>query len=148
MSKKLKRPSQSVEPKPEKRPKTVFSQSQIEGRPLAWRFSHADKDGQWAWSGWEDNPSVFLAVLERLHSYESLNWNEIIQTGSHPISLARLAPEAFRRLEAKNLDDIEELMSFRINGEERVFCVRHENIMNVLWYDPRHEVCPAVKKHT
>jgi hypothetical protein len=148
LSKNVKRPAQKIELTPEKRPKTAFSRNQIEGRPLAWRFSHADKEGKWAWSGWNAKPAEFLAVLERLHSYESLNWTEIIATGSHPIALGKLTPEAVKRLQTKKLDDIDEIMSFRINGEERVFCIRHENIMNILWYDPNHEVCPSQKKHT
>ena len=45
-------------------------------------------------------------------------------------------------------DDVDELMSFRLDSRGRVWCIQTGNIMRVLWWDPNHEVCPSFKKHT
>jgi uncharacterized phage-associated protein len=29
-----------------------------------------------------------------------------------------------------------------------VWCIRHLNVMRILWWDPDHLVCPSVMKHT
>ena len=53
------------------------------------------------------------------------------------------------RLQKLKLDDIDELMSFRISGKERVWSIRQlNNVMKVLWWDPNHEIYPIRKRHT
>lgn len=42
-------------------------------------------------------------------------------------------------------DDIDELMSFRCAGAERVWCIQEANVMKVLWWDPGHQVDPVPK---
>lgn len=120
---------------------------QIANKPLCWRFSSADKNGDWAWSNLSD-PQDYMQVQQMLHDYESLNWPAITATGSHPIETHKLIKDAQVRLQELQLDDIEHLMSFRLTGACRVFCIQDENIMHVLWYDPLHKICPAPKKHT
>ena len=68
--------------------------------------------------------------------------------GSHLIRLDRLIPKARKRLREIKEDDLDELMSFRISSKERVWCIQSENIMRILWWDPRHEVCPSQLKGT
>lgn len=114
---------------------------------ISWRFSRADKGGPFAWTSLQD-PAVYKAVMERLHCFETMSEREIGESGSHPIPLASLSKEAQRRLQEIQQDDIDALMSFRINGPTRVFCIREREAMRVLWYDPDHQVCPAPKKHT
>ena len=36
----------------------------------------------------------------------------------------------------------------RISGPGRVWGIREEHVLDLLWWDPRHEVCPSPKKHT
>ena len=121
--------------------------AQIANKPLCWRFSSADKNGDWAWSNLSD-PQAYMEVQQRLHEFESMHWVAIMGTGSHPIETQKLIKPAQDRLQELELDDVEGLMSFRITGAGRVFCIQDENIMHVLWYDPLHQICPAPKKHT
>ena len=44
-------------------------------------------------------------------------------------------------------DDIDKLMSFRIAGKKRVWCIQDRNIMRVLWWDPQHEICRVPKAY-
>ena len=139
-----KQPKSEFLPQPRKVPR---AEPTIEGLPLAWRFSSADQDGPWSFSKLLAD-SRLKDVLVRLLEFESKGWSEIMQTGSHPVAKEKLAAAAKRRLSDIEQDDIDELMSFRVTGRIRVWCIRQANIMRLLWWDPRHEVCPSLKKHT
>lgn len=71
-----------------------------------------------------------------------MNWDEVLDAGSHFVSVLRLERDAQKRLIELGLDDLDELMSFRCGGKQRVWCVLEGNTMRVLWWDPNHEVCP------
>ena len=139
-----KQPRAEFHPQPRKVPR---SEPLIEGLPLAWRFSSADRDGPWSIEKLLKDVRL-KDVLLRLLELESKSWNEILQTGSHLVQKGKLAAAARRRLSDIEQDDLDELMSLRVMGRVRVWCIRHANIMRLLWWDPEHEVCPAMKKHT
>ena len=114
---------------------------------MAWRFSAHDKDGPWAWTKLRD-PAEYKRVVEKLHHFETMSLDKIREQRSHRVSRDLLVKEAKERLVTIKQDDIDELMSFRIAGRERVWCIQSRNIMKILWWDPRHEVCPSQQKHT
>lgn len=88
-------------------------------------------------------------VLSRLKNFESMTWREIDgNTGSHGVSLSSLSKEARDRLEEIRQDDAPELFSLRITGAARVWGILDEEVFRVLWWDPNHQVCPSIKKHT
>lgn len=111
--------------------------------PLAWRFSEVDRGGPFGWRFPDD--LKFREVLEKLHEFEDKTWDEIMRTQSHPVQLADLSPAARDRLSDGHFEDIDELISFRITGKNRVWCFAraHANIMRVLWWDEDHLVCPT-----
>lgn len=139
-----KTPRNIESPDPKKRPTSLTPN--VEG-PLAWRFSACDRNGPWAWTSLEP-AEKHKEVIERFHEFETKNPGEIRQTGSHSIQLSELIPEALQRLREIKQDDVDELMSFRINGRNRVWCIQDQSVMKVLWWDPDHEVCPSLKKNT
>lgn len=139
---KAKKPKFAVAPQPEKKPK--FQDPCIEGQPLAWRFSGADRGGPFGWAIQPD--AKFREIMEKLHEFEAKNWNDIINTGSHPIAVKDICKDARDRLAAIKRDDVDELMSFRLTGPNRVWCIQAGNIMRALWWDPEHKICPAKKK--
>jgi hypothetical protein len=132
-------------PEPTKRPKS--KDPVIEGSPLAWRFSGCDKGGPFSWAALAHG-EPFKEVIDRLHEFEMKSWDEIIETGSHPVEVYKCEKSARDRLADIKQDDIDELMSFRISGKKRVWCIKDGNIMRVLWWDPTHTVCPSLKKHS
>lgn len=140
-----KRPTIAEQPTPKKHARS--DDPVIEGLPLAWRFSACDKGGPWAWSSLDD-ASQYKRVMEQLHEFERMNWNAISGQGSHEVERGRLAKKARDRLETIKRDDETHLMSFRVTGKNRVWCIRERNIMSVLWWDPNHSVCPALKRRT
>lgn len=78
--------------------------------------------------------------MDKLHAFETKTWEQIKAAGCHPIQIADLAKPARDRLVEIKRDDIDKLMSFRLTGTERVWCVKDVNIMSVLWWDPDHLV--------
>jgi hypothetical protein len=117
--------------------------------PPSWRISRIEMEGPFGWGG---IPRDKLdEVLKKLGEFESRTWNEILVLSNkqnHEISVERLSPEAQRRLEEIQLGDIEELISLRLSSRERVFGIRESATLLVLWWDPEHQVCPSILKHT
>jgi hypothetical protein len=133
------------QPAPVKRPKIV--DPPIHGAPLAWRFSGCDRAGPFGWDGLAHG-EPFKEVMDRLHAFEKMSWDDIIKTGSHPIEIYKCEKVAKDRLVAIEQDDTDFLMSFRISGKKRIWCIQDRNVMRVLWWDPEHGVCPSGLKHT
>jgi len=80
---------------------------------------------------------------------ETMEWAEIESgTGSHTIAVGSLSAEARKRLIEIRQDDIDDVFSLRITGAERVFGIRDQWILRILWWDPEHRVCPSFKKGT
>lgn len=146
MAKGPKRPRQKVSPEFDRPAKQPHSRELPPGG-LSWRFSRADRGGPFAWTALAD-PADYKVVMERLHCFETMCAKDIGASGSHEIQLDRLSKQARDRLQEIEQDDIDTLMSFRITGARRVFCIREREVMQVLWWDPEHQVCPAPKKHT
>lgn len=86
--------------------------------------------------------------MEKLQEFEKKNWDEITRSGSHPIAVSRIEKQAQNRLREIDKDDVDELMSFRLSGARRVWCVRQLSVMKVLWWDPNHEIRPAPRRRT
>jgi hypothetical protein len=120
---------------------------EMRGGPLVWRFSSIDRNGPFSWSALV-HPASYKDVMEKLHLFETMEETAIRGQGSHPVPIDQFAKPARDRLSEIQLDDLDELMSFRITGAGRVWCRMHGNMMLVLWWDPSHEVCPAPKKGT
>jgi hypothetical protein len=77
-----------------------------------------------------------------------MTWAQIMGTGSHPIPVGDITPDAQRRLEAIGQADVDELFSLRFTGRERLWGIRDRHTLKVLWWDPGHEICPSTKKGT
>ena len=102
--------------------------------------------------GWHTiGESDLRFVLEKLASFESMTWTDILVKGkfqNHPIPVADLCSEARRRLADLNQDDIDELVSLRLAGKPRIWGIRDGHLLKLLWWDPNHQVYPSTKKHT
>ena len=78
-----------------------------------------------------------------------MTWQEILESRQHhPIEINRLCPAAQRRLAEISQDDIDDLISLRLGGRERIWGIRDGATLKLLWWDPDHQVCPATLKHT
>ena len=142
--KQKKLPKVAQEPRPRKQPSAL--EPTVHSDSLAWRFSACDRDGDWAWTNLS-NPGKYKEVMEKLHEFETKNWSEITRKGSHLVAINKIVRKAKTRLRDIKQDDVDVLMSFRLTGTNRVWCIMDRNIMRVLWWD-YHTVYPSRKKHT
>lgn len=142
-----KKPKITVVPNAGKRPKILNAPPPFRGGHIAWRFSGVDKNGPFSWAALED-PAEYKAVIESLSDMEPMNEAELGKNGCHFIPVKDISKDAKNRLIELQLDDLDELYSFRVMGAVRVFGIHRTHYMRVLWYDPKHGVCPAPKKNT
>ena len=115
----------------------------------SWRVSRMELADPYGWQKLTIEEA--RRVIIRLGHFESMTWNEILvgaNKQNHSVSIDGLSKEARNRLEELQLDDLDELLSLRISGEERVWGILQEGVVLVLWWDPEHRVCPSLKKHT
>ncbi|HEX2202016.1 MAG TPA: hypothetical protein VHG91_01905 [Longimicrobium sp.] len=116
-------------------------------RNPVWAFKITDLGGPWCWSAMTSQE--MRDVLTRLGHFESMTWREIDGPGgSHGVPFGNLVKKARDRLVEIHQDDVDEYFSLRITARGRVWGIREEHVLRVLWWDPRHEVCPSPKKHT
>jgi hypothetical protein len=107
---------------------------------ISWRFSILDRDGPYGWSKC-DSAEKYLEILFKKKDIEKMSWTDLRHGGSHPVETYKLAKEARDRLVEIKLDDQDELLSLRISGKNRIWCVRDKNVIFVVWWDPDHLVC-------
>ncbi len=75
-----------------------------------------------------------------------MTWAELLGgKQNHNVSVSDLCKAARQRLEEIGQDDIDELLSLRLSGKERVWGILSEGVCTLLWWDPEHQVCPSVK---
>ena len=70
------------------------------------------------------------------------------RAGIKNIKIDSLCKEAQNRLIELRFDDLDELWEFRLSGKERIWGTRFGAVIDLIWWDPNHEVCPSKKKHT
>ena len=143
MPKRAKRAAARESPPGGKQPRAAHVAELGPQNPL-WSFALVDIGGPWCFSVMKGQK--LTAVLEHLRTFESMTWTEIQQAGSHPISTDKLVNDARRRLQQINLDDYEEIFSLRLGGKPRIWGIRTGRVLQILWWDPNHEVCPSSKE--
>ncbi len=97
--------------------------------------------------------SIFYdKIYPKLKDFEGKNWNEIQReyygnekrkTKHHAIPVDHLVKDAQNRLKVLGIRDIDELFSLRLDGKFRIFGIRKFGCLQIIWFDPNHEICPA-----
>ena len=67
---------------------------------------------------------------------------------NHTVSTSNLSKLARDRLTQMNLDDLDEITSLRLSSTERIWGILNQGILELLWWDPNHQVYPTNKKNT
>src|SRR5712664_3459586 len=123
-------------------------QPNVQGIPFCWRVSDIDWEGPWGWSR-ATCEELLKHIVPRLHHLESMTWGQVEgPTGSHFVEVMDIVSDARQRLVDIGRDEQARLFSVRITGEMRIWGIRDIAIWRVLWWDPKHSVCPSPKKHT
>ncbi len=118
-------------------------------RKPAWRIGQLELVDPFGWHAVSRDD--LDRIRQRLASFESMTWSQILVDGekqNHSVRVSDLQAYARRRLdELKILQD--ELISLRVTGKERIWGYpAGGGTLTVLWWDPEHQVCRSIKKHT
>ena len=151
MSKKGKKggPKVRQEPLEKKTPRIspdTSPESFMNKKPV-WRLGIMDFEGPWSWKK-INRISLLETIHEKLKNFETMTWAEIEGPKHHLSSVSKFCKKAKDRLTTIKLDDYDVLFSFRLTGEKRVWGIRENEVLKILWWDPKHEVCPAPKRYT
>jgi hypothetical protein len=141
-----KKPSQKRSPKPQKKA-TSNARLTYQNAKLIWEVSKIDDDSEWGWNQ-VDCPYFLKNIWKKMHHFETMTWSEILGQKHHSIAVSNIISSARRRLQELEHDDVEELVSFRLSGTQRLWAIRLEHVSFLLWWDPNHEICPSHKRHT
>jgi len=115
---------------------------------MVWHFRYLDTKGPWGWNSKRIDVEILVNTIHsHLMDFETMTWHEL-KNGSHNVSVSDLCKDAQKRLEVINQNDIDELFSLRLTGKKRIWGIKDRNILKIIWWDPEHEVCPSLKKHT
>ena len=117
--------------------------------PPAWRIARLEFADPYGWH--VVDAAKLTEIRVKLSQLEAKTWNDILvkeKHWNHTVPVVKLSKPARDRLAALKLDDLEEFVSLRLAGSERVWGFRTGFVLNVLWWDPNHEVCPSPLKHT
>ena len=137
------KPKIAFSPEQEKVPR--HNSMEKEKKP-GWHFGTIDWDGNWGWG--DIKREQMEKVVRYLGSIEQNTWHEIIGGKNHSIPVQDIHKDAKKRLLKIKQDDIDDLISLRIEGKYRIWGIIDRNILKILWHDPNHTVYPVEKKNT
>ena len=133
----------------------IKSNGSSDGEVVAWRFNKIDRNGQFAF---DVNRSDFDKTLmfNKILELSSMTWAELRRathdngkSKHHGISYHAMSQAARDRFDWLELmEDEDTLYSISVNNIVRIIGFKKDNYFDVLWFDPRHEVCLSRLKHT
>lgn len=91
------------------------------------------------------------AIREKLANFETMTWREILldaKKQNHNVSVDDLVKEAQDRLTEIFPEQLDELTSLRLTGNQWVWGQISEGVMELIWWDSEHQICPSHKKDT
>ena len=138
-----KKPSQKHSPKQQKKA-TSSVKSTYQNMKLIWQVSKIDANSRWGWNQ-VDCPYFLKNIWKKMRDFETMTWGEILGKNHHAIAVSGIITDAQKRLLDLGHDDVEELVSFRLTSSQRIWAIRVQNVSCLLWWDPRHEICPSHK---
>lgn len=147
-SKKPRKRARQVERLPEKRPKRPKQvEPNVHSMNFQWRVDAIDLEGDWGWRR-ATIEELFKKIIPKLHQFETITWGELEGGNHHFVGWDQLCRAAQKRLEELGREDISELFSLRMDSSARIWGQRDVSRLNLLWWDPDHQVCPSHMRHT
>ena len=111
---------------------------------IVWAFAIVDQEGEWGWRT-VASKAWWRSILPKLQRFESMTWTKIKETAggkqtgtnSHSVSVEKLSKKAQKRLKELGQEDVSELFSLRLTGKARIFGIRDQRALKLLWYRQR-----------
>ncbi len=144
---KQKIPKRNKYPSHKKQVRNPIESFDFKNEKPAWQINSIDLGGEWGWNKVLKR-DILKEIYPKLKSFETMTWHEIEGRKHHSVPISNICHEAQQRLNEIENSDIEDLFSFRLTGEKRLWGILDRNILKILWWDPEHTVCPSFLKHT
>lgn len=121
------------------------AQKSSDTKTPAWQFRCMDEThADWGWKNIP--PTDWRDVLSHLRSFEGMTWAAIQDAAggrahgnnSHPLPVTKLVNAAQKRMIELGLEEIDEVFSLRLTNTLRIYGVRDERVLRIIWRDPHH----------
>jgi hypothetical protein len=149
-----------VAPQRDKRPKPGFIPQSGKKQPKAdeslarayrdqnpvWKFARHAKGGAFAWTSLEseDLPRVFNALA----GFEGMRWSDIENKDHcHEMGVDRCHEEIGTHL-AQQGHDVDVLFQLSTGNKGRIFGIRTQHVLEIVFWDRDHDVYATKKKNT
>ncbi|MCW2756026.1 MAG: hypothetical protein JWQ32_3437 [Marmoricola sp.] len=118
-----------------------------QGQTLSWRIGSIDaQHTSWGWVSLDMQTLGYIRT--KLAAFETMTWNELQGAKHKFIPVENLSSDAKKRLAEIKRDDVDGLYELRFSGVERLWGTRIGDVMQIVWWDPQHEVCPSSLRNT
>ncbi len=132
-----------------KTPRTAFDPGSFYKRNPSWRVRRVELVDPFGWHALDKGK--LTEVRQKLANFESMTWSDILvraKNQNHAVRVQQLCSQARKRLAQMGLDEFEDLVSLRLSARERVWGILAEGVLELLWWDPDHKVCPSLPRNT
>lgn len=133
-----------LEPDPHKVASAASNFSHHNLRP-SWRVASLELVDPYGWH--RLSAEKLLDIRQKLAHFETMRWSELLvqaKKRNHSIKISEISPEARDRLDLIGIA-LDEVVSLRLSGKERVFGYLENGVLELLWWDPDHQVCPSLR---
>jgi len=117
---------------------------------IAWHFGIIDVEHNKWGCKIIDKEVLWNKIFKKIVNLEKMNWGEIEcnKKKNHLVPVRNLCNKAKKRLKEIKQDDVDDLFVIHFNGKPCLWGIRSGRVFKIIWWDPNHEVCPAIKKNT
>lgn len=109
----------------------------------SWRVSLLEMVDPFGWHKLDRTEIDY--IRGKLAHFETMTLAQIFVESKkqhHAVQVHKLCREARTRLREIGHQDLEELHRLRLTGRERIWGILRCNVIQLLWWDPFHKVCP------
>lgn len=145
----MKKPLVRVAPSARKIPRVSEDPTSFHDLHPSWRIAKMEFCDPYGWHSLD--AAMLSEIREKLKNFETMTWAQILianKKHNHSVSVADLEAPARKQLIDSGQTNIEQVVSLRLTGTQRVWGVLDRGVLHLLWWDPNHQICPAIPKHT
>ena len=130
-----------------KKPRIETDPSANDLKTLLISFSIVERHGKYGFEKLFCKEKLW-EIIDKTKEMEKLTWEQLGQNGSHNVSTENFCKEARQELRRIGLGDLEEMYSLRFSAKERIYGLKENRVLKIMWWDPNHAIYPVKKKNT
>lgn len=141
-----KKPHLKETPLTKKEPRTAINPEAFKRLNPSWRVALVELVDPFGWH--KATEAELRAVHQRLSSFETMTWEEILfpprkNHHNHQIAPHKICRDARDRLESMDRAGVDLLTSLHVKQKERICGILDGAVLHVLWWDPEHLIYPV-----